>query len=435
MEGTTYMSLREDAAEISGELRTLRHSLHREPELGLVLPRTQEKVLAALDGLGMEITAGKGLDSVTAVLRGGEPGPTVLLRGDMDALPLQENSGSDFTSRVDGTMHACGHDLHTAILAGAAKLLAARRESLAGDVIFMFQPGEEGYDGAAHMIAEGVLAAAGSTPTAAYAIHVTSGLLPRGVFATRPGPLMAACADFRVTVKGRGGHGSAPYRAKDPVPAACEMVTALSTTVTRQFDIFDPVVVTVGYFRAGTKNNIIPDIAEFEATVRAFSADALDRVKPALITAVKGIAAAHGLEVDAEFHGLYPVTVNDPAAVDTVHATINEHFGEERFLPMPNPLAGAEDFSRILERVPGAMVFLGATMDDRDPQTAPYNHSAEAAFDDAVLPDGAALLAQLAVDHLHHAAASPTGAASTTTAATTTTAADLPTAVETATDR
>jgi len=394
------MSLREDAAEIAGELSTLRHALHREPELGLALPRTQEKVLAALDGLGLELTPGAALNSVTAVLRGGRPGPTVLLRGDMDALPLQENSGSEFTSRLDGVMHACGHDLHTAMLTGAAKLLAARRESLAGDVLFMFQPGEEGDDGAAHMIAEGVLDATGTAPSAAYAIHVTSGLLPRGMFATRPGPLMAACADFRVTVKGRGGHGSAPFRANDPIPAACEMVTALQTVVTRKFDIFDPIVVTVGYFRAGTKNNIIPETAQFDATIRAFSPEALDRVKPALLAAVQGIAQAHGLEVDGEFHGLYPVTVNDPAAVDTIGATVTEHFGEERFQTMPQPLAGAEDFSRILQQVPGAMVFLGAALGGRDYETAPYNHAPEAAFDDSVLPDGAALLAQLASDHL-----------------------------------
>jgi hippurate hydrolase len=394
------MSVREDAVELAGELTELRRALHREPELGLELPRTQEKVLAAIDGLGLEVSTGKGLNSVTAVLRGAQPGPTVLLRGDMDALPLQENAAGDPISHTDGVMHACGHDLHTAILTGAAKLLSGRRESLNGDVVFMFQPGEEGHDGAGHMIAEGLLDATGTPPSAAYALHVTSGLLPRGVFATRPGPLMAACADFKVTVRGRGGHGSAPFRANDPIPAACEMVTALQTIVTRKFDIFDPIVVTVGYFRAGTKNNIIPETAEFDATVRAFSAAALERVMPALKTAVEGIAAAHGLGVDAEFHSLYPVTVNDAGAVEKVSATVAEHFGEQRYFPMPQPLAGAEDFSRILERVPGAMVFLGATIDGRDPATAPFNHAPEAAFDDAVLPDGAALLAQLALDHL-----------------------------------
>jgi hippurate hydrolase len=394
------MSVREDAVELAGELTELRRALHREPELGLALPRTQEKVLTAVDGLGLEVSTGSGLTSVTAVLRGSQPGPAVLLRGDMDALPLQESAGGELVSRHDGVMHACGHDLHTAILAGAARLLSGRRESLHGDVVFMFQPGEEGHDGAGQMIAEGVLQVAGKTPSAAYALHVTSGLLPRGVFAARPGPAMAACADFKVTVRGRGGHGSAPFRANDPIPAACEMVTAMQTLVTRKFDIFDPVVVTVGYFRAGTKNNIIPETAEFDATIRAFSSAALERVKPVLKAAVEGVAAAHGLDVDAEFHSLYPVTVNDAGAVGKVSATVAEHFGEERYFSMPQPLAGAEDFSRILERVPGAMVFLGATVEGRDPDTAPFNHAPEAAFDDVVLPDGAALLAQLALDHL-----------------------------------
>ncbi|MGH6654307.1 MAG: M20 metallopeptidase family protein [Actinocrinis sp.] len=395
------MSIREDAGDLAGDMSQLRRALHREPELGLALPRTQEKVLAAIDGLGLEVSTGRGLNSVTAVLRGSAPGPTVLLRGDMDALPLQESAAAtDLRSDTDGVMHACGHDLHTAMLTGAAKLLSARRDKLRGDVLFMFQPGEEGDDGAGHMIAEGVLDATGSTPSAAYALHVTSGILPHGVFASKAGPFMAACADFKVTVRGRGGHGSTPHRANDPIPAACEMVTALQTVVTRKFDIWDPIVITVGSFQAGTKNNIIPDTAVFDATIRAFSAAALEKVLPAVTATVEGIAAAHGLEVDGEFHSLYPVTVNDASAVGTVVGTVAEHFGEQRFIRMPQPWAGAEDFSRVLERVPGAMVFLGATVSGRDPSTAPYNHSSEAAFDDSVMPDGAALLAQLALDRL-----------------------------------
>lgn len=394
------MSIREDAVELAGELTDLRRAVHREPEIGLELPRTQEKVLAAIDGLGLDITTGKNLGSVTAVLHGASPGPTVLLRGDMDALPLQERGARDFVSRTDGVMHACGHDMHTAILTGAAKLLAARRENLSGDVVFMFQPGEEGFDGASHMIDEGVLDATGTTPSVAYALHVTSGLLPRGVFATKPGTLMAACAEAKVTVRGSGGHGSAPYRANDPIPAACEMVTALQTTVTRKFDIFDPIVISVGYFRAGTQSNIVPDTAEFHATIRAFSAAALDRVLPIVKATVEGIATAHGLGVDAQLDRLYPVTVNDAAAAKTVSTTVAEHFGDQRFATMAQPLAGAEDFSRVLDRVPGAMILLGATIEGRDPATAPYNHAPEAAFDERVLPDGAALLAQLAFDRL-----------------------------------
>ena len=390
-----------DAQEIAHELTVLRHAVHREPELGLELPRTQEKVLGALDGLGLELTLGKGLNSVTAVLRGAKPGPTVLLRGDMDALPLQETAVHEVQpSRFDGVMHACGHDLHTTMLAGAAKLLAARRESLAGNVVFMFQPGEEGDDGAGHMLAEGVLDATGTKPSAAYAIHVSSGLVPRGMFTAKPDTLMASCSDLRVTVRGKGGHGSAPARANDPIPVACEMIMAIQTAVTRKFDIFDPIVVTVGSFHGGTKENIIPETAHFDATIRTFSAETQERVRPVLLDLVQGIARAHGVEVEAEFHGLYPVTVNDAAAYETVQRTVGELFGEQRFLRMPNPLAGAEDFSRVLQEVPGAMVFLGATIDGRDFQTAPFNHSPEAAFDDRVLPDGAALLTQLALGHL-----------------------------------
>jgi amidohydrolase len=390
-----------DAQELAPELAELRHAIHREPELGLVLPRTQEKVLGALDGLGLELTLGTSLNSVTGVLRGAKPGPTVLLRGDMDALPLRERAVHDVqVSRFDGVMHACGHDLHTSMLVGAARLLSARRESLAGNVLFMFQPGEEGEDGAGHMLAEGLLDAAGSAPDAAYALHVLSYQIPRGVFSAKAGPLMASCADLRVTVRGRGGHGSAPYRSNDPIPAACEMVTAIQTAVTRKFDIFDPVVVTVGSFHGGTKENIIPETVHFDATVRTFSQATQERVRPVLLDLVHGIARAHGLEVDASFEGLYPVTVNNATAVDTVQSTVGELFGEERFARMPNPLAGAEDFSRVLKRVPGAMVFLGAAIEGRDAETAPSNHSPEAAFDDSVLPDGAALLAQLALGHV-----------------------------------
>jgi hippurate hydrolase len=390
-----------DAQELAPELAELRRAIHREPELGLVLPRTQEKVLGALDGLGLELRLGTSLNSVTGVLRGAQPGPTVLLRGDMDALPLRERAVHDVqVSRFDGVMHACGHDLHTSMLVGAARLLSARRESLAGNVLFMFQPGEEGEDGAGHMLAEGLLDAAGSAPDAAYALHVLSYQIPRGVFTAKAGPLMASCADLRVTVRGKGGHGSAPYRSNDPIPAACEMVTAIQTAVTRKFDIFDPIVVTVGSFHGGTKENIIPETVHFDATVRTFSQATQERVRPVLLDLIHGIARAHGLEVDASFEGLYPVTVNNATAVDTVQRTVGELFGEERFERMPNPLAGAEDFSRVLERVPGAMVFLGAAIEGRDAETAPSNHSPEAAFDDSVLPDGAALLAQLALGHV-----------------------------------
>ena len=393
------MSLRSDASDLQDDLVALRRALHRTPEIGLHLPRTQEKVLAALDGLGLEISVGKKLSSVTAVLRGGLPGGSVLLRGDMDALPVTEQSGEEFSSEIDGVMHACGHDLHTAGLVGTARLLATRRAELPGDVVFMFQPGEEGWDGAGHMIDEGVLTASGRPVDAAYGLHVSAATYARGEFRARPGTLMAASGGLAVRVVGAGGHGSAPHDSRDPIPAACEMVTALQTMVTRRFDVFDPVVVTVGSFHAGTRRNIIPDDAVFEATLRSFSPETAGRVGEEAIRICEGIASAHGLDVDARYEPEYPATVNDAEAYSFVADTVREVFGEERFTEMADPITGSEDFSRVLERVPGAYLFLGASPDP-DPAKAPDNHSPRARFDDSVLGDGAALLAELAVRRL-----------------------------------
>ncbi|MDT0343104.1 M20 metallopeptidase family protein [Streptomyces litchfieldiae] len=393
------MNLLDDATSLSDDLVRLRRDLHAVPEVGLQLPRTQEKVLAALDGLPLEITTGRSLTSVTAVLRGARPGPTVLLRGDMDALPVAERTGLPFAA-ADGRMHACGHDLHTAMLAGAAQLLAGRREALAGNVLFMFQPGEEGFNGAGHMLAEGLLDATEERPVAAYALHVVCHTWRSGVFTARGGPAMAASSVLDVTVNGAGGHGSAPHRAKDPIPAACEMVTALQTWVTRSFDVFDPVILTVGAFHAGTQSNIIPDSATFTATVRSFSDEARDRLREGTVAVCEGIAAAHGLSVDARFTEQYPVTVNDAAEVAFAADTVREVHGEERYEGMENPILGSEDFSRVVDEVPGAMIFLGATPPGADPETAPANHSPLAAFDEAVLADGAALYAELAVRRL-----------------------------------
>lgn len=391
------MHLTEDARELQGDLVELRRSLHREPELGLELPRTQEKVLAALDGLDLELTTGTALSSVTAVLRGrGGPGRTVLLRGDMDALPVAEQTGLDFGS-TNGSMHACGHDLHTTMLVGAAQLLAAHADRLAGEVVLMFQPGEEGFDGARLMLDEGVLDAGSAPVSAAFALHVTPALLPGGLIASRPGPILSAVDTLHVTVRGQGGHASVPHRAGDPIPAACEMVTALQTMVTRRFDVFDPVVLTVGTFHAGTQHNVIPETASFQASIRSFSTAARDRVVEESVRLCEHVARAHGLEVQARVDQLYPVTLNDRAEQALVADLVGEVLGEGRFLELPNPSTGSEDFSLVLGQVPGSMAFLGACPPGADPTKAAYNHSPEAVFDDGVLATGAALLAEWAV--------------------------------------
>ena len=402
---TLSATLAADARELAPDLTELRHRLHRAPEIGLHLPRTQQTILEALDGLGLELSVGDNTTSVTAVLRGGRSsGRAVLLRGDMDALPVQERSGEPFSSEVDGVMHACGHDLHVAMLVGGARLLAAQRDPLAGDVVLMFQPGEEGYNGAGVMIDEGVLDAAGPRVSAAYGMHVRSNKTPLGVFTTRGHTMMSASSRLDVTVQGRGGHGSAPHLGRDPISAAAEMVTSLQTMVTRRFDIFDPVVVTVGRMSGGSARNIIPDTAEFAATVRTFSAATGSAIGPLATSVCQGVAMAHGLEVDVRYVEEYPATVNDPGEAQFLADVVAEVFGEDQFLPMQFPEAGSEDFSRVLAEVPGSYVMLGAST-AADHAAAPSNHSPLARFDDAVLTRGALLHAELAVRSLERLAA------------------------------
>nr|WP_200940619.1 M20 family metallopeptidase [Cellulomonas sp. Leaf334] len=400
MSPDTLAALRSDAAAQLPSLVELRRALHRTPEIGLDLPTTQQLVLDAIALLGLEVSTGSGLSSVVAVLRGGRPGPAVLLRGDMDALPVSEDSGEPFTSERDGVMHACGHDLHVAGLVGAARLLADRRDQLAGDVVLMFQPGEEGDHGARLMIEEGVLDAAGSRVVAAYALHVVSAVQPAGLVASRPGTMLAAADSVVVTVHGRGGHGSMPHLAADPVPVAAEIVLALQAMVTRQFDVFDPVVVTVGKIAAGTTHNVIGSTAVLEATVRSFS-DATHAVVPERLTrVVEGIAAAHGLTATVDYRRGYPVTTNAPAEVDRVSGLVRGMFGEHAYVTAPQPMSGAEDFSYVLQEVPGVYVGLGATPVGEDPATAPFNHSAQARFAEESLAVGPAVLAALAMDRL-----------------------------------
>ncbi|MQM28099.1 M20 metallopeptidase family protein [Glycomyces albidus] len=394
------MDFREEAAAIRGDLIALRRELHQIPEIGLDLPKTQAAVLRALEGLPLEITLGQTSTAVTAVLRGGRPGPAVLLRGDMDALPVTEENDAEYVSRHAGTMHACGHDLHTAGLVGAARLLAAHKNELAGDVVFMFQPGEEGWDGAGHMIAEGVLEAAGRKVDAAYGLHVISDMVPRGVFTTKPGPMMAASSGLFVTVVGKGGHGSRPHTTLDPIPVAAEIVTALQNLITRRFSVFEPIVITVGTFHAGTRHNIIPDDATFEATVRTFSEEALAQVEKESVQLAEAIATAHGLTAEVRFVREYPATINDADEAAFVAETVKDLFGEDRYTEMPDPVMGSEDFSRVLEAVPGSYMFYGATVKE-DLSEAASNHSPRAAFDDSVLADGAALLAELAVRRMN----------------------------------
>ncbi len=398
-------TLREEARDLLDETVALRRTLHQWPELGNDLPVTRENVLSALDGLPLDITLHETTSGIAAVLDGGKPGPTVLLRGDMDALPMPEDTGLEFQSKVDGAMHACGHDTHTAMLVGAAKLLSARQADLPGRVLFMFQPGEEGYGGAEFMLNEGLLdlgarADGSESPiTGAYALHITANL-PSGWIASKGGAAMASADRVIITVTGRGGHASQPHAALDPIPIACEIVQALQMMVTRTIDVFDPTVVTVGRITAGTTNNVIPETAEIEGTIRAVSERTRAKVRDGIRRVAEGVAAAHDAQVDIAFRDGYPVTVNNPGSAQFSMDVAREVLGAKSVVEMPNPTMGAEDFSYVLNRIPGSMMFLGGTPHDRDLSKAAPNHSNRVYFDENAMVDGMAVYSAMALRHL-----------------------------------
>lgn len=377
----------------------LRRTLHRHPEIGLDLPRTRQVVLDEIADLDLDVRTSTQNSAIVAVLSGDRPGPTVILRGDMDALPLQEDTGLPFASEVPGAMHACGHDTHVAMLAGAARLLSERRDALRGKVAFFFQPGEEGPGGAKIALDEGLLDFPGEEVAAAYALHIITSA-PLGVIAVRPGPQFASADTFTVTVHGRGGHASTPELANDPLPVACEMVLALQTVMTRRFEAFEPIVLTVSHIDAGTTNNIIPPTAMFEGTIRSFSELARQAVHEHVERVTAGIAAAHDMTVDTKVEPGYPTVMNDPSATERLRAVASDVLGPDKVHHMEHPTMGAEDFSYVLQRYPGAEAFLGACPPDADPATVPWNHSNVVVFDEDALPSGVATYAGLALSVL-----------------------------------
>jgi amidohydrolase len=385
---TTDIRLWTDAgAALQGEMVTLRRAIHAEPELGLMTPKTTAKAKAALAGLPLEIFEGKSTTGFVAVLRGPANGRTVLLRGDMDALPLVEETDLPFSSGIEGAMHACGHDTHVAMLAGAAKALCANRDKLAGTVMFMFQPGEEGHHGARFMLDDGLI---DPLPDCAFALHISPNF-PSGMFAGRSGPLLAAADKFYVRIKGKGGHASQPHDTVDPIPVAAEIVLALQTMVTRRIPAFDPAVLTVGRIESGTTNNIIPERAEMEGTIRSFSEHSRQAVHEGLHRVASNIGAAHKAEAVAEVVPGFPVTVCDDRAVVLAQETAQKLFGEHAWMSLKTPVMGAEDFAYVLQKVPGAMAFLGATPEGGDFRSCCGLHSNRMVIDESVMARGVAM--------------------------------------------
>jgi hippurate hydrolase len=389
------MDLLSEAGSLLPDVVAMRRELHQSPELGLDLPRTQERVLDALDGLGLHARAGAAVSSVVADLAGEHDGPTVVLRADMDALPMPEDTGLEFASRVDGAMHACGHDAHTAMLVGAARMLVERRASLRGTVRFMFQPGEEGFHGARAMIDEGVL----DQVDGAFALHVSPNL-PSGSVWTKGGALMASANAFTLRVTGRGGHASTPYLANDPMPVAAAIVQALQSFVTRRINTFDPVVVTVAHINAGTTSNVIPECVDMMGTLRAVSESSRKLATEGMKRLIEGIADAHEMRATLRFDDGYPVTTNDDASASFMLRVAEGLLGGEATGRMPTPVMGAEDFSYVLQQRRGAMAFLGVCPPGEQPARAHACHSNRMTIDEDAMCAGVALYVATALEYL-----------------------------------
>ncbi len=369
------------------EAIALRRAIHAEPELGLDLPKTTAKVKAALAGLPLEIHEGSSTSGVMAILRGPANGRTVLLRGDMDALPLIEDTGLAFTSLNQGAMHACGHDTHVAMLAGAARVLSENRDRLTGTVMFMFQPGEEGWHGARFMIDDGLL---DPLPDAAFALHISPNM-PLGVFAGRTGALLASSDKLRIKVIGAGGHASMPHDAHDPVPVLCEIVTALQTMVTRTIPVSDPAVITIARIESGTTDNVIPEDGRLWGTLRTLSEHSRTKAQDGIRRVAEHVALAHGLRAEVEIERGFPVTVCDGRVTDLAARTAHALYGEDAWVTMAHPMMGAEDFAYVLQKVPGAMAFLGASPEGGDYRTCCALHSNRMVLSESAMARGIAM--------------------------------------------
>ena len=378
-----------EAAEADAEATTaLRRAIHAEPELGLDCPRTRDKLKAALAGLPLTYRDSVRTSGFVARLDGHAPGRVVLLRGDMDALPIHEDTGLDFASTTPGHMHACGHDTHSAMLAGAARLLAARRDSFAGTILFMFQPGEEGFAGAQVMIDEGLLD--DPTPEAAFAMHIFPNF-PGGVVACREGALLAATDMVRATITGKGGHAAMPHDAVDPLPVACEAVLALQAYIARRTTFTDPAILSITRISGGSTHNVIPDTVDLLGTLRTLSEAQRETSRAAIDQVLSHVALAHGCTATVDIEPGYPPTINDPRAVALVRACATDLFGAAAYHTIPAPIMGGEDFAYVLQKLPGAMAILGVAPADGNPFDRPPIHNARMMVDEAVLPRGVAL--------------------------------------------
>ncbi|WP_409049360.1 M20 family metallopeptidase [Colwellia sp. MB3u-55] len=390
-----------------------RRDFHQNPELGNREFRTAGIVAEHLRSLGMEVETNIAYTGVVGILKGSKPGPTVMLRADMDALPVTEKVDLPFKSTkttnyrgVDvGIMHACGHDTHVAMLMGTASVLAGMKDQLNGNVMFVFQPAEEGAPkgeegGAELMLKQGIFKR--YKPDAAFGLHITSSL-PSGTIGYRSGPFMASADRFEINVHGEQTHGSAPWNGVDPIAAAAQIVNGVNLIVSRHIDITkEPAVVSFGKISGGVRNNIIPENVEMIGTIRNFDMDNRQQIFEKIKTTATHIAASSGAKADVNIFKGYPVTINNPELTTQMLPSLEKAAGKQNVMIIPK-ITGAEDFSFYALEVPGLFVFLGGTPSDKDEKTAPSNHSPYFFADESSFKTGTATLTQLTLDYMAQA--------------------------------
>ncbi|WEO71487.1 M20 family metallopeptidase [Agrobacterium vitis] len=370
----------------------IRRYLHQHPELGLSEFHTSDYVAGKLEAMGYEVTRGLARTGIVATLRNGTSQRSIGLRADFDALPITEETGLDYASLTPGLMHACGHDGHTAMLLGAAGILAERR-NFDGIVHLIFQPAEENFGGARLMIEDGLFER--FPCDAVFGLHNDPGIA-FGHFAFREGPIMASVDECKITVIGRGGHGAEPQSASDPIVAGASIIMALQTIASRNIHPLDPVVVTVGGFHAGAASNVIPERAEMVLTIRSFDDHVRDELESRVRAIAEGQAASYGMTVEIDYERGYPATVNHKTETDYVRDLARRFAGEGKVFDMPRPTMGGEDFAYMLQEKPGTYFFLGTKRTENDP---PLHHP-RYDFNDDIIPTGTAFWVELAESRL-----------------------------------
>ncbi len=402
-------NIQQDILQIEPDLLEWRRHIHQNPELSNREFKTAAYVAKHLESLGMEVKTGIAFTGVVGVLKGDKPGPVLALRADMDALPVTEQVDLSFASKVKaeyrgeevGVMHACGHDTHVAILMAAAEVFANNKSDLAGTLMFIFQPAEEGAPGdeeggAELMLAEGLFN--DLKPEAVFGLHVTSSM-PTGMVGFRTGPMMAAVDDFELKVIGKQSHGSRPWSGIDPIVTSAQIINSVQTIVSRKTDVTKaPAVVSFGAIKGGIRNNIIPDDVTMVGTIRNFDMEIRDNIHHQLGHIISHVAQANEADIEFKINDGYPVTVNDPELGARLLPSLHKVFGEQAVID-PGLITGAEDFSYLANEVPGMYFFMGVTPTDRDYKTAPSNHSPLFYVDESALLNGVRAFVQLVQDY------------------------------------